>query len=43
MIDETTDGILEHLIVYDVYSSNDGKGPRVTRFVELVVFQDGIT
>jgi hypothetical protein len=34
---------MEHLDVYVVYSSNDGKGPRVTRVVELVGFRDGIT
>ena len=43
MIDEAIDGTLEHLIVYVVCSSNDGKGPCVTRFVKLVVFLDGIT
>ena len=42
-IDTATDGTLEHLIVYVVYSSNDGKRPHVTRFIELVAFRDGIT
>jgi hypothetical protein len=42
MIDEATDRTLEqHLIVYVVYLSNNGKGPHVTRFVELLALRDG--
>ena len=44
MIDETINRILEqHLIIYVVYISNNGKKPHVTGFVELLVFRDGTT
>ena len=41
IIDEATDRTLEqHLIVYAVYLSNNGKRPHVTRFVELLALRD---
>ena len=44
MIDEATNQTLEqHLIIYIVYLSINGKWPHVTRFVEFLALRNGTT